>query len=110
MFGPRAYEWSGKPMNDTTPYTIQGTSPAAGLTVDQLRDLVRTEVRAAIGQNDYCRNRLLTVSEAAAKLQKSKDWVYRHQKRLPFMRRIGRDLRCSEKELDTWVETRKTSC
>jgi excisionase family DNA binding protein len=97
-------------MNETTTYTIQGTSPSGGLTVDQLRELVRTEVRAAMGQNDRREERLLTVEEAAAKLQKSKDWIYRHQKQLPFMRRIGRDLRCSEKELEKWIASRRITC
>src|SRR5215475_3805604 len=98
-------------MNDMiTVETIRGNSPAAGLTVDQLRDLVRTEVRAAMSQSDYRQDRLLTVSEAAAKLQKSKDWIYRNQKQLPFIRKLGRDLRCSEKELEKWIATRRIYC
>jgi len=97
-------------MNDMiTVETIRGNSPAAGLTVDQLRDLVRTEVRAVIG-NDYRQDRLLTVSEAAAKLQKSKDWIYRNQKQLPFIRKLGRDLRCSERDLEKWIATRRIHC
>jgi predicted DNA-binding transcriptional regulator AlpA len=54
-------------------------------------------------------DRLLTVEEAAAKLQTSKDWIYRKCSDLPFVVRVGKCLRFSEMGIDLWVQeqTRK---
>jgi len=45
-------------------------------------------------------DRLLTVGEAAAKLNCSEVWLYKRAKRLPFTVRVGRSLRFSERGLD----------
>jgi hypothetical protein len=49
----------------------------------------------------------LTIAEAAARLKVSPDWVYRHQRQLPFVRRVGRrSLRCDAAGLARWLATR----
>ena len=51
-------------------------------------------------------DRLLTVKEAATKLQTSKDWIYRNCSDLPFVVRIGKSLRFSELGIDLWIRER----
>ncbi len=43
---------------------------------------------------------LLTVEQAAARLNCSQDWLYRRAKRLPFTVRVGRNLRFSERGIE----------
>jgi excisionase family DNA binding protein len=53
-------------------------------------------------------DRLLTVGEAAAQLQASKDWLYRHAGRLPFTVRLGpRQLRFSAHGLGRYIRARQ---
>jgi excisionase family DNA binding protein len=47
---------------------------------------------------------LLEVPEAAARLGMSPDYLYRHSKKLPFTRRIGRALRFSSAGIDTYLK------
>jgi excisionase family DNA binding protein len=49
---------------------------------------------------------LLGVEEAAARLGMSTDWLYRHAKRLPFTRRVGRAVRFDAAGLARWVAHR----
>ena len=51
-------------------------------------------------------DRLLTVPEAAAKLNLSPDWLYRRSSTLPFIVRVGRRVRCSERKLDRYIAAR----
>lgn len=46
---------------------------------------------------------LLTVTEAAARMNLSKNYLYRHSRRLPFTRRVGRALRFSSAGLDNYL-------
>ena len=50
---------------------------------------------------------LLTAEEVAARLHVSKDYVYRHAKRWPFTRPVGRKLLFVETGLTHWVEARR---
>src|SRR5262245_43009698 len=43
---------------------------------------------------------LLTVSAAAERLEVSRDWLYRRSRRLPFVVRMGRQLRFSAAGID----------
>jgi predicted DNA-binding transcriptional regulator AlpA len=53
-------------------------------------------------------DRLLTPTEAAAVLNVTPRWLYRHAKRLPFTRRLSRKaLRFSEAGLSRWQATRR---
>jgi len=46
---------------------------------------------------------LLTVAQAAPRLGVSPDWLYRRADRLPFTRRLGRQLRFSSLGLDEYL-------
>lgn len=50
---------------------------------------------------------LLSVSEAAARLALSTDYLYRHAASLPFTRRIGRKLLFSSKGIDAYLGKRR---
>lgn len=49
----------------------------------------------------------LVVAEAARRLGVSRDWLYRHAKRLPFAVRIGRRLLFSARGLERWNSRRQ---
>jgi len=51
---------------------------------------------------------LLTVEEAAMLLRRSRRWLWRHKKSLPFVRQIsGKSLLCSKNDLAAWLATRR---
>lgn len=53
-------------------------------------------------------DRMLTPDEAAQMLRRSRLWIYRNSKRLPFVKRISRkSLLCSEAGVKRWLATRK---
>jgi predicted DNA-binding transcriptional regulator AlpA len=54
------------------------------------------------------RDRLLNVREAAQKLGRSPDWLYRHGSELPFVIRDGRLLRFSEQGIEEYIKRRMT--
>ncbi len=51
-------------------------------------------------------DRLLDVREAAQKMCRSTDWLYRHAAELPFVVREGRLVRFSEKGIDEYISRR----
>lgn len=51
-------------------------------------------------------DRLLTVSEACARLSCSRTWLYRNAADLPFVVRQGRTLRCSEAGIARYIAAR----
>jgi hypothetical protein len=54
-------------------------------------------------------NKMLTVEEAAIRLRRSRRWIYRHAKQLPFVKRISaRSLLISEHGLQKWLDRRKS--
>ena len=66
------------------------------ITVGQLRELIRDEIKAATTSPQGA-DRLLTAEEAAEMLSMSTDWLYRNAKKLPFTRKLGpKMLRFSE--------------
>jgi excisionase family DNA binding protein len=73
-----------------------------------LRRIVREEVLAALGHvNGH--DRMLTAEQAAELMACSSDWLYRRAKKLPFVRRVGRMLRFSEKGIIAYLEAKKPS-
>ena len=52
---------------------------------------------------NHIEDRLLTVDEVAARLGLSKDWLYRHATKLPFTRRVGRQLRFGSQGLESYI-------
>src|SRR5438552_4122196 len=51
-------------------------------------------------------DRLLDVEQATQKLGTSRDWLYRHAKKLPFAVRNGRQLRFSERGIERYIKLR----
>lgn len=52
-------------------------------------------------------DRLLDVTEAAKRLATTRDWLYRHARRLPFTIRNGRQLRFSSEGIARYIRERK---
>jgi predicted DNA-binding transcriptional regulator AlpA len=76
------------------------------ITVGQLRELVREEIRAAHAPEQDA-DRLLSADEAATLLSVSPDWLYRHAKKLPFTRKLGpKMLRFSSHGIHKYLATR----
>jgi excisionase family DNA binding protein len=77
------------------------------LTVEELRalvvDVVRTELSARIGNGS---RRLLTVEEAAEFLGYSKDWLYKHWRKVGGKRIGGRGVRFDAADLESWIKSR----
>ena len=87
-----------------TPETL-----AVTLTVAQLREIVREEIRAASAPEQDL-DRLLSADEAATLLAVSPDWLYRHAKKFPFTRKLGpKMLRFSHQGIKKWLATRKVN-
>ena len=51
-------------------------------------------------------DRLLGVTEAAEKMGVTKNWFYRRTGKLPFMIRLGRQVRYSEKGIERFIRQR----
>ena len=51
-------------------------------------------------------DRLLDVREAAAKLSVTEDWLYRKGDKLPFIIRLGRNIRFSEQGIEKYIRQR----
>ena len=49
---------------------------------------------------------LLTVDQAAERLGVSKDWLFRRSRTLPFVVRLGRHLRFSNRGIDRYLRSR----
>ncbi|MGN6731689.1 MAG: helix-turn-helix transcriptional regulator [Candidatus Binatia bacterium] len=75
-----------------------------------LSDLVRQAIRVEIQEIiKFIRqqDRLLTIDEVAQQLSVSKDWVYRHGKKLTFTKKLGpKMVRFSETGLQKWLKER----
>ncbi len=90
--------------------TMEDSSPSGGLTVGQLRALVREEVQAANQNGHQERDHLLDAEEASKVLSVSPDWLYRHGSRLPFTRKLApRVLRFSYQGIQKYLAARKVS-
>jgi predicted DNA-binding transcriptional regulator AlpA len=51
-------------------------------------------------------DRLLDIREAAAMLSVSPDWLYRRTKKLPFVIRLGRQIRFSARDIEKHIRQR----
>jgi len=49
---------------------------------------------------------LLTIEQASERLSKSRDWLYRHARDLPFTVRVGRQLRFSARGIARFIRER----
>jgi predicted DNA-binding transcriptional regulator AlpA len=80
------------------------------LLVDQIRAVVREEIRAANANGAAAKGgeRLLDPKEAADMLSVSEDWLYHNAKKLPFTRKLGpRLLRFSYQGIVKWMESKR---
>ena len=76
--------------------------------LDQIRVIVREEIKASANGTAAKGDRLLYPEEAAKLLSVSEDWLYHHAKRLPFTRKLGpRMLRFSYQGMIKWMESKK---
>jgi predicted DNA-binding transcriptional regulator AlpA len=53
--------------------------------------------------------KLVNIAEASDRIGKSKSWLYRNARTLPFTRRIGGSLRFDTKEIEKWLRARQAS-
>jgi len=75
--------------------------------IQAIRQAVREEIQAAMGQNDH-QDRLLDAEEASKILSVSPDWLYRRAARLPFTRKLGpRVLRFSYQGIQKFLTSNK---
>ncbi len=79
--------------------------------LEGIRQIVREEFQALVGQNgQQAGDRLLDAEEAAEILAVSPDWLYRRAARLPFTRKLGpRVLRFSSLGIQRYLSTRKNT-
>jgi predicted DNA-binding transcriptional regulator AlpA len=70
--------------------------------------LMRLSMAYLTGAGERCAegDRLLDVNEAARKLGKSTDFLYRHATKYPFTVRDGRSLRFSEQGIEKFIRQR----
>ncbi len=75
-----------------------------------LRNVIREEIRAAMGQNGHKEeDKLFNAEDAAKILSVSKDWLYRNAHKLPFTLRVPPNmLRFSCQGIQKYLATRKT--
>jgi len=64
--------------------------------------LLESGERIEPGKSD----RLMEIGEAAAKLSVTEDWLYRKGDRLPFVVRMGRNIRFSEQGIEKYIRQR----
>ena len=89
------------PVEAITSAPLETLAPIA-LHLAALQVAVATRLAAPRGSADGP-DRLLRVQDAAALLEMSVDWLYRHADRLPFTVRTGRSLRFSERGLRRYL-------
>ncbi|HXG50993.1 MAG TPA: helix-turn-helix domain-containing protein [candidate division Zixibacteria bacterium] len=70
---------------------------------EEIRRIVREEIQAAMNGGA---ERLLTAEEAAKLIGCSPDYLYRRAKSLPFVRRIGRMVRFSQRGILAYLEAK----
>jgi predicted DNA-binding transcriptional regulator AlpA len=74
------------------------------LTVGELREIVRQELRGELGGRYHSEDRLVDINEAAKMLSAKKDWLYHNRKRLPFVKKTGpKSLRFSVRGIQAWI-------
>jgi predicted DNA-binding transcriptional regulator AlpA len=88
---------------------ITADSMLVTLTVSDLREIVRDEVKAALhnGNGHADPDKLLSVAEAAKIIGQSKMWLYRKSTKLPFAVRVGRSIKFSHKGIQHWIESQR---
>jgi excisionase family DNA binding protein len=76
------------------------------ITTDELEQIVQRAVLAAL-RSAPREDKLLTVEQVCQILNVKDEWVYHHSKTLPFVRKIGGQLRFSSNGLQRYMEGAK---
>ena len=90
-------------LRSNQPALIDPHTMIVSLTVGQLRDLVAEIVRETLNSKD---GEILDVEGAAAILNVSTDWIYRHSKQLGG-RKIGKAIRFYRSDMDKFMKSRQ---
>ncbi len=84
-------------------------SPLAALG-DWFRGLIRQEIQAVSQNRHQGGDHLLDVENASKLLSVDESWLYRHQKKLPFTRKLApRVLRFSYQGIQKYLASKNTS-
>jgi excisionase family DNA binding protein len=79
---------------------------ALTLTVDELAAVVQDAVKTAM-RSAPKDDALLTVEQAARVLNCKPQWLYVNAKKLPFVRKVGGQLRFSSNDLQRWIAAQR---
>lgn len=74
--------------------------------IERLKAVLWGRMMAARPKKENHGDRLMTVKQAARRLNCSEGWIYAHADGLPFTRRMGRSLRFSEQGIQEYIEAR----
>lgn len=76
------------------------------LTAEELAAVVQDAVKAAL-RSAPKEDRLLSVEQVAEILNVTPEWIYHNTRKLPFIRKIGGQLRFSSNGLQRYIESVK---
>jgi excisionase family DNA binding protein len=76
------------------------------ITTDELEHIVQRAVVSAL-RSAPRDDKLLTVEQVCEVLNVNEGWVYHHARRLPFVRKVGGQLRFSSNGLQRYIESAK---
>ncbi len=100
----------GSQVRATEPDGISDATPIVMITVGTLKTLIHEEMEKARGQGGReTGDRLIDREEAMRVLAVSKDFLYRHGKKLGLTRKVGGRLKYSWLSLQKYIASRKTS-
>ncbi len=89
---------------------ISDATPIVMITVGTLKNLIHEEMEKARGQGGReTGDRLIDREEAMRVLAVSRDFLYRHGKKLGLTRKVGGRLKYSWLALQKYIASRKTS-
>ncbi len=89
---------------------ISDATPIVMINMGQLRNLIHEEMEKARGQGGReTGDRLIDREEAMKVLAVSRDFLYRHGKKLGLTRKVGGRLKYSWLALQKYIASRKTS-
>jgi excisionase family DNA binding protein len=88
------------------PAAISALGALEGVKAELLSRVIVPETSAPTAPADAQPERLLSATEASARLGVSQDWLYEHAPRLKFALRVGRRWKFREAGLDAWIRRR----
>jgi predicted DNA-binding transcriptional regulator AlpA len=81
------------------------------LRVTDLRRIVREELKAVLAEKNGTAEptQLLRLSEAAKRLNQSKDWLYRHWREVGGKKLGPKSIRFAIQDLEKWLQSRRSA-